>query len=87
MGTAIRPRLPEPRIIEHADVEPSAIPPQQPAAPIPSVTTSTDNALDERVVTRAAVITPTVDDDDDRPREPRIHTISRETYKDYDDEE
>jgi hypothetical protein len=75
-GNAIRPRLPDPKVIEHTDVEPRAIPPEQPAAPIPSVTTSSDNALDEMVVTLAAVVTPTVDDDHDRPREPHPHSFT-----------
>jgi hypothetical protein len=57
-------------------------------APVPSLPISTDNALDETVVTRVAVVTPTDDDDDDdRPRQPRIHTISRKTYENYDDGE
>jgi hypothetical protein len=78
MGTAIRPRLPEPKIIEHAADEPSVIRPQP---------QSVTNVTTAEPVTREPVVTRTVDDDDDRPREPRIHTISRETYEDYDDEE
>jgi putative SOS response-associated peptidase YedK len=35
-------------------------------------------------VTLAVVITLPAQDDDDRPRAPRIHTISYETYEDYD---
>jgi hypothetical protein len=83
MGTAIRPCLPEPKIIEHADAEPSAIRPQQPQS-VTSVTTSDEVEFDDAPVTRAAVVTHV---DDDCPRQPRIHTISRETYEDYDDEE
>ena len=48
------------------------ISPQQPQS-VTSITTT-------ELVTRAAV-----DYDDDRPRSPRIHTISRETFEDYDD--
>jgi hypothetical protein len=71
MGTAIRPRLPEPAVIERAAAEPGVIHPQQRVA----------NVTTDGVVRRA------VDDDDDEPRAPRIHTISRETYEDYDDGE
>ncbi|OPH81827.1 hypothetical protein [Nitrobacter vulgaris] len=78
-GHAIRPRLPEPKVIDHADIEPSAIRPQQPQI-VTRVTTT-------EPVTRAAMVTPAVDDDDDRPRSPRIHTISRATFEDFDDEE
>jgi hypothetical protein len=39
MGTAFRPRLPEPTTIEHAAAEPRAIRPQQPQS-VTSVTTS-----------------------------------------------
>lgn len=53
-GNAIRPRLPEPKIIEH---EPDAIRPQQYAAPATSVTTSVTTSDDE-LVTRAEVVTP-----------------------------
>lgn len=74
MGTAIRPRLPE--IIEPAAAEPSAIRPQS----VTSVTTA-------EPVTREPRGTLTVDDDHDRPREPRIHTISRKTYEDRGDGE
>lgn len=82
-GNAIRPRLPEPKIIEHAAAEPSAIRPQQPHS-VTSVTTPDEIEFDDAPVTRAPVVTP-VDDDDDRPREPRIHTISQ-AYQDDDDE-
>ena len=67
-GHAIRPRLPEPKVIDRTDIELSAIRPQQPTAPMPSVTTSSDIALDERMVTRAGVVTPAVDDDRLRER-------------------
>jgi hypothetical protein len=76
MGTAIRPRLPEPKIIEPGAAKPSAIRPQ--------CVTSVTNA---EPVTRAPGGTLTVDDDHDHPREPRIHTISRKTYENYDDGE
>jgi hypothetical protein len=62
-----------PEIIEPAAAEPSAIRPQ-------SVTTA-------EPVTRAPRGTLTVDDDHDRPREPRIHTISLKTYEDRGDGE
>lgn len=74
-GHAIRPRLPEPKVIERADIEPSAIRPQPQR--VTGVTTA-------EPVTRAAVVTR---DDDHRPREPRIHTISHEAYENFDDEE
>lgn len=79
MGTAIRPRLPEPKIIEHAPAEPSVIRPQP--QNVTNVTTA-------EPVTRAPVVTRPVDDDDeyDQPRTPRIHTISQ-TYEDDDDDE
>ncbi|OPH82894.1 hypothetical protein [Nitrobacter vulgaris] len=76
-GHAIRPRLPEPKVIDHT--ESSMVRPQQPQS-VTGVTTG-------EPVTRAAVVTHPVQDDDDRPRAPRIHTISREAYEDYDDEE
>jgi hypothetical protein len=77
---AIRPRLPEPKVIERADIEPSAIRAQQPAAPMPNVIAPTDIVLDERPVTRAPVVTSPRDEDED-PRQPRIHTVSREIYE------
>lgn len=77
MGTAIRPRLPEPKIIEHAAAEPSVIRPQPQTA---------TNVTTAESVTRAEVVTRTVDDEDDRPRTPRIHTISQ-SYEDDDDDE
>jgi len=75
-GTAIRPRLPEPKIIEHAATEASAIRPQQPQ----SVTTSDEIEFDNAPAKRAALVTHTIDDDDNRPRKPRIHTVSPGTY-------
>jgi hypothetical protein len=62
MGTAIRPRLPEPTIIEHDAAEPRVIRPQQ------NVTNVTTN----EVVTRVKVVTRATDDND-KPRTPRIH--------------
>ena len=72
-GNAIRPRLPERKIIEQ---EPSAIRPQKQAAPTQSVTRSEDVP-----VTATAVVTRPVNDDDDRWRAPRIHTVSPGTYE------
>jgi hypothetical protein len=74
MGTAIRPRLPEPNVIERAAAEPRVIRPQQ------SVTSVTA----DKVLKRAEVVTRTVDDDDE-PRAPRIHTISKDYLDDGDD--
>jgi hypothetical protein len=79
-GNAIRPRLPEPTIIEHEAAEPSAIRPQPQS--VTTVTTN-DDALVTHTVTKATVVTPV---DDDEPRKPRIHTVSQ-TYEDYDDAE
>jgi transposase-like protein len=63
-GRAIRPRLPEPTIIEHDAYEPSAIRPQH------NVTTVTT----DEVVTRAQAVTHDIDDvDDDEPRHARRH--------------
>ena len=67
-GNAIRPRIPEQKFIEPAAAEPNAIRPQKPAASMPSVTTS-----DDEPVTRAAVVTLAVDQDEDTPRVPRLH--------------
>ena len=67
------------RLSSTPTVEPSAIRPQQIA--------ERNQRNHSRAGYARAVVTPTVDDDDDRPREPRIHTISRETYEDYDDGE
>jgi len=64
-GNAIRPRLPEPTIIEHEAAEPSAIRPQP-----QSVTTVTTN--DDALVTHTV---------NDEPRKPRIHTVSPQAYE------
>jgi hypothetical protein len=74
-GHAIRPRLQQPKFIEQAEIEPRAISPQPQSA---------TNVTTAEPVTRAAVVTQA---DDDRPRETRIHTISRKAYEDYDDAE
>ena len=80
-GHAIRPRLPEAKVIDYDAAEPSAIrPKQQNVTSVTSVTTA-------EPVTRVPRGTLTVDDDHDRPREPRIHTISRKTYEDCGDGE
>ena len=83
-GNAIRPRLPEPKTIEPAAAEPNAIRPQHPTAHMPSVITSNDIKSEDVSVTPAQVVTHAVDDDDDMPRAPRIHTISK-TYLDDED--
>jgi hypothetical protein len=70
-GHAIRPRLPEPKVIESADIKPNAIRPEQPQ----SVTNATTGP-----VTRAAVVTRSGEDDE--PRAPRIHTISKDYLDD-----
>ena len=80
-GHAIRPRLPEPKVIERTDIEPSAIRPQQ----HPQERNHQRNHCRAGYARRGGYAP--VEDDDDRPREPRIHTISCETYEDYDDEE
>lgn len=76
MGTAIRPRLPEPAIIEHDAAEPRVVRPQQ------SVTSVTTN----EVVTRADVVTREVDEVADEPRELRIHTVSASYNEGHDDD-
>jgi hypothetical protein len=78
-GNAIRPRLPEPKIIEHAANEPRAIRPQQHSAP--NVSTPDEIEFDNAPVARAPVVTRDVTDDEG---EPRIHTVSRETYEEED---
>lgn len=80
-GNAIRPRLPEPKVIEHAAAEPSAIRPQQQS--VTNVTTA-EVEFDDVPVTRTPVVTRAADDE---PRAPRIHTVSPQAYEDDDDDE